>query len=250
MNSSTAAAPASRPASSRTGSRPPRIAADQPRSGPRSSFGNPEHVADQPDGQRRGEIFDEIERPGVLAAVEQRLASTSTRGWEGAQGARREGGGEPLADPRMAGRVVEHQAGRVVLVEGGVAHHRPEIDALVRREAPGVLVDRGDVGVAGEEDRPVAHPVDRVVAAQRAVGGVRVFEEAGGSARRRRTRRRGRARPASQPPGPETRPAVTLSTGCRRRIRSRRRGRGGRGPRPGPACWPGGSRRRPPGAPG
>ena len=145
----------------------------------RGAFGarDAQHVADQLDRQRRGEVADQVAGPplgdGVQHLVDHRLDPWLERP-ERAGG---EGRHQPLPDPGVIGRVVEHQARRVVLVERRLPHRRPEIDRLVRRVALGVVIDFGHVGVAGEEHRPVFHPLHRRVPPERVVGRERVVEK-------------------------------------------------------------------------
>jgi hypothetical protein len=79
-------------------------------------------------------------------------------------------------------RVVEDEAGRVVLVQRARAVLRGEFLVLVRAEGRSVLVDGDDVGVAGQEDAAVRHAPDRLVLAQGPVGRERVVVEVVGQA--------------------------------------------------------------------
>ncbi len=76
----------------------------------------------------------------------------------------------------MIGRIVEHQAGGVVVVDRAVPQGGPEHHPLVRAHPP-VPVDRGDVAVAREQVGAVRPAVDRGTLSQGAVVGVRVVEE-------------------------------------------------------------------------
>jgi len=67
-----------------------------------------------------------------------------------------------------SGRVVEDEAGRVVLEQRGVAVLRAELFALSELKGLRVFVDRDDVGVTREEHAAVGHAPHRLVRAQRA----------------------------------------------------------------------------------
>ena len=162
--------------------RRPRLQPAQDRQRPapeRRPFGarDAQHVADQLDRQRRGEVADQVAFAALGDRVQHLVDHRLDPRLERPERARGEGRHQPLAHPRVVGGVVEHQAGRVVLVERGRAHRRAEIDRLVRRIAGGVAIDLGHVGVAGEEHRAVRHPLDRRVAAERVIGRERVVEE-------------------------------------------------------------------------
>src|SRR5262249_14206153 len=84
-----------------------------------------EHVADELYRNRGGEVLDQVDRAAVGAArqraldqpVDQRLDARLQR----RERARREGRRQELAHAAVIGRVVEHQAGGVVLVQRAVA---------------------------------------------------------------------------------------------------------------------------------
>ncbi len=136
-----------------------------------------EEVADHLDRDRRREIGDDVEgllmRDGVDEGIDQRDDSRL----HDTDGARRQRAGDQSPNPAVQRRVVEHQAGRVVLVERRVAVFRPELDALVGAEARRVLVDRLDVRMAGEEIGAVRHALHRRMAPQRRVDGIGIGVE-------------------------------------------------------------------------
>ena len=86
---------------------------------------------------------------------------------ERAKRPRRERRCEALAHPRVARRIVEHEAGRVVLVERRVAHRAPEIHGLVGSEQPRIPVDRVEIGMAGQEPGTARQRLQRRMAAER-----------------------------------------------------------------------------------
>ncbi len=167
-NAVTARLPASSTSADRTGSRAPRIASDQSRSGPRSPAARPAGC-DHLDGDRGGEILDQVDGTPRLRPVEEAVhqatmpasIAATARGVSAPAMMRRTGCG--------ARRIVEDEARRVVAVERGgprlrPPELRPELDGLVRAEGRGVLLDRAKVGVALWQDLPVAEGVDRACA--------------------------------------------------------------------------------------
>jgi len=144
---------------------------------------NAEHVADELHGNRGGEILDQVDRAAVGAArqrtvdqpIDQRLDARLQR----REHARRESRRQQLAHAAVIGRIVEHQAGGVVLVEQAVGEVGSKVVSLVRAPGFGVAIDRGAVVVAAEEIRPVRHAMDRIVLAQCAVERERIGQERG-----------------------------------------------------------------------
>ena len=98
---------------------------------------------------------------------------------QGGKRARREGGGQQLAHPRMQGWIVEHQAGRVMSVERRAdAELGAELGLLVRAHAR-VAVAQRDVLVARQEHAAVGQALDGREAAQRVIVGEGIVEERG-----------------------------------------------------------------------
>ena len=126
-----------------------------------------EHVADELDRKLHREIVQEIEAPHPGDLVERARDDLLDPRPERAERPRRERRGEALAHPGVARRIVEDEAGGVVLVERGVAHGARKIHRLVGREQPGIPVDRVEIGVAGQEPGPVRQRLQRRVAAER-----------------------------------------------------------------------------------
>jgi hypothetical protein len=75
-----------------------------------------QHVADQLDRQRGCEVGDEIDPPARLGAIEQAIDQRLDARLKRFERARREERCQQPADPRVVGRVVEHQAGGVMFV--------------------------------------------------------------------------------------------------------------------------------------
>ena len=135
-------------------------------------------------------------RPRAAIDVEQAVDALDQALLHRRDVARRQRAGDQAAHARVQRRIVEDQAGRVVLEQRRGAVLRQELLVLVGAEGRGVLVDGDDVGVAAEEDAAVGHALDRRVLAQGAVGrdtGRRRSCRAGASGR---SRRRGRGRRA------------------------------------------------------
>ncbi len=113
--------------------------------------GHAQHVADELQRDRRGKIRDQVHaalRGGAIEQpVDQRLDARLQRLQRpGCEGRRQE-----LAHPAVVGRIVEDEAGRVVLVERARAEVGPEIDLLVRAPGLGIAIDGRTVVVAAEE---------------------------------------------------------------------------------------------------
>ena len=119
-----------------TGSSAPRIASDQSRNGPRSACGMPSMSPISCTGIAAAKSSIRSIVPRSAAASSRRSTSASMRGCIARKRARRERRRQQLADAGVDRRIVEHQAGGVVLVEQAVAEVRPELDCLVR--APGL----------------------------------------------------------------------------------------------------------------
>ena len=94
-------------------------------------------------------------------------------------GARRQGACDGAADPCVKRRVVEHQRGRMMLVEKRVAEFRPELDLLVGGENGAVLVDTEQVGMARQEQPAGRKFMDRCPDPQRRIMRMRIVDEAG-----------------------------------------------------------------------
>jgi len=78
-----------------------------------------------------------------------------------------------------AGRIVEDEAGRVVLIEQGLAIFRQELAFLVGGERLGILVGGDEVVIARQEIAAARHPLDRLVLPQCTIGRVGVDIELG-----------------------------------------------------------------------
>ena len=95
-----------------------------------------EQIADHLDRDGGGEVGDQVgRRPCCRHPVEQAVDQRGDRRLHVGDRARREGAGDDAAHARVQRRVVEHQAGGVVLVEQAVAVLRPELALLVGGEA-------------------------------------------------------------------------------------------------------------------
>ena len=151
-----------------TGSSAPRIASDQSRSGPRSSCGTPSRLPITSIGIAAAK--SSIRSTSPLAAIASSSRSTSairSRLHPGDR-ARRQRAGDQPPHAGVRRRIVEHQAGGVMLEQQRVAVFRRELAFLVGGEQRGVLVDRDQIVVAGEEIAAVAQPLDRLRASRSA----------------------------------------------------------------------------------
>ena len=90
----------------------------------------------------------------------------------------REGGGHDAAHAGVQGRIVEHEAGGVMFEQGRA---NPELRGkgrvFVRDIGGGVTVDRVQIGVAGNQKRPVGLRTDGGVGQQLVVMGKGVVGE-------------------------------------------------------------------------
>ena len=127
-------------------------------------------VADDLDGNGGGEIFDQI---GVAGhRVEQLVDDGDQAGFHPRQRLGREGGGHDAAHAGVQGRIVEHEA-------GGVVFEQRRSDPEFRRKgrvfvgdiSAGVTVDRVQISVAGDQERPVRLRTDGGVGQQLVVMG-------------------------------------------------------------------------------
>ena len=138
---------------------------------------NAEQVADQlyRDGGRQ--VIDDVDDAALRRRIEQPVNQRFDARLERLQRPRRKDRGEQPADPRVDRRVVEHEARRVMFVERAVGKFRFEIDLLVRAPGRGIVIDRHEVVVAGQEKRSIGQAVDRRELAQGSVCRIRVIEE-------------------------------------------------------------------------
>ena len=100
--------------------------------------------------------------PRSAAAFQQPIDQRFDPRLQRAQRARRKGRRQQLSHPRVIGRIVEHQACRVMLVEQAVGEIRPEVELLVGTPSRGVAIDRETIVIAGQEIRPVRHAMNRI----------------------------------------------------------------------------------------
>jgi hypothetical protein len=167
------------------GSRAPRIASDQSRSGARSSSGTASRLPMISTGIALANEGDQVDLGARRARgddVEQAVDALDEPALHRRDVARRQRSRDQAAYPRVQRRVVEDQARRVMLEERRRTVLGQELLALVRAEGRAVLVDGDDVGVAAQEDAAVGHPLDRGVPAQGAIRRVRIVVEALGQA--------------------------------------------------------------------
>src|SRR2546427_364963 len=136
-----------------------------------------EHVADELDGQRGGEVLHDVHPTPGGGAVEEPVHEPDDTRLERGKRPRSERRGEQLPDARVVGRIAEDDARRVMLVERARAELRRELHTLVGVPREVVLVDGGDVIVAREEVRAIRAAVHRVPAPQPVVVGERVVVE-------------------------------------------------------------------------
>ena len=136
-----------------------------------------EQIADQLHRDRRGEILDQVDGAAFGGSVEQPVDQRLDARAHHLQRARREGRRQQLADAGVNRRIVEDEAGGVVLVQQAVAKVRLERRFLVGAPGPGVAIDLDQIVVAGEEIRAVRQAVHRVVLAQRAIDRIGIVEE-------------------------------------------------------------------------
>ena len=156
------------------------MASDQPRNGPRSSCGMPSMSPISATGIAAAKSLDEIDLSLDRRFFQQPIDELFDAGLQNLQGARRECRSQKLADPGVIGRIVEHQACCVVLVEEAIGEVGPEIEFLVRTPNCGVTIDRQTIVVARQKIRSVRHPMHRIELAERAVGRVGVVKEGSG----------------------------------------------------------------------
>lgn len=138
-----------------------------------------EQVADHLDRYGGREILDQVDIALLGHAVEQAVDKGYQPGLHRRDRARRQRAHHDLAHARMQRRIVEDEAGGVVLVEGCLAELRQELDLLVGRERPGVAVDAVEIGIARQHHRAVGKTLDRCALQQRAIGGEGVVRKAG-----------------------------------------------------------------------
>ena len=116
-----------------------------------------EQVADHLDRNRGREILDQIDIAPGGESVEQAVDQRHQIGFHLGDRARRQRAHDQPAHPRVRRRVVEHEAGGVVLVEQRGAVFRRELLLLVGGEHLGVLVDGDEVVIARQEPGAVGH---------------------------------------------------------------------------------------------
>ncbi len=110
--------------------------------------------------------------------VERARAATRHAQLQVGDGAARQRPHDQLAHARVQRRVVEDEAGGVVLVQRGAgAVLGPELDVLVGAEGGRVAVDRDQVRVPGQEPAAIRHGAHRLARAQGGVDRVRVGQE-------------------------------------------------------------------------
>ena len=160
-----------------TGSSAPRIASDQPRKGPRSACGTPSRLPMISTGMAAAKSSIRSARPFALHRVEQAVDQRDEPRLHLGDHAVRQRGLDRAAHMGVQRRIVEHEAGGVMLEQRRVAVFRAELDLLVGGEHARVAIDRVAVAPAREEIGAVRHAVHRIVLAQRAIIGKRIVDE-------------------------------------------------------------------------
>ena len=151
-----------------TGSSAPRIASDQPRSGPRSACGTPSRLPMISTGMAAAKSSIRSARPFAAIASSSRSTSATSAGLHLGDDAVRQRHLDRAAHMGVQRRIVEHEAGGVVLEQRRIAVFRAELDLLVGGEHPRVAVDRVAVAPARDADRrrPASDAPDRARAAR------------------------------------------------------------------------------------
>ncbi|MGY3422813.1 hypothetical protein ACVWZW_003288 [Bradyrhizobium sp. F1.13.4] len=114
-------------------------------------MGHVEQIADHLDGDRCGEVLDQLAITFGGDGVEQAVDELDDIRLHPRDRARRQRAHDQAPHARMGRRVVEDEARGVVLVERGVAVFRRELALLVRAERFCVLVGRDEIVIAGQE---------------------------------------------------------------------------------------------------
>src|SRR5262249_37840538 len=141
------------------------------------ALGHPQHVTYQLDRDGRGEVRDQVHSAASGRAIEHAVYEGVDGGLQRHQRPRGERGGEQLADPTVIRRVVEDEAGGVVLIEDALSHAGPEVHRLVRAPRLVVAIHRGAIVVAAQEVGAVRHAMNRGVLAQSSVDRVRIVQK-------------------------------------------------------------------------
>ena len=106
------------------------MASDQPRNGPRSCARDVQQIADDLDRDARGEVFDQVGLGSLREVIQQAVDQRLDLGFHASDRPLVERAHDEPAHARMQRRIVEHQAGGVMLVERAVAEFRPELGFL------------------------------------------------------------------------------------------------------------------------
>ena len=160
-----------------TGSSAPRIASDQPRNGPRSACGTPSRLPMISTGMAAAKSSIRSARPLSRHRVEQSVDQRDQPGLHLGDHAVRQRHLDRAAHMGVQRRIVEHEAGGVVLEQRRVAVFRAELDLLVGGEHARVAIDRVAIAPARDQVGAVRHAMHRIVLAQRAVIGKRIVDE-------------------------------------------------------------------------
>ena len=160
-----------------TGSSAPRIASDQPRSGPRSACGTPSRLPMISTGMAAAKSSIRSARPFRRHRVEQPVDQRDEPRLHLGDHAVRQRHLDRAAHMGVQRRIVEHEAGGVVLVKRRIAVFRAELDLLVGGEHPRIAIDRIAIAPARDQIGAVRHAVHRIVLAQRVIIRKRIVDE-------------------------------------------------------------------------
>ena len=131
-----------------------------------------EQVADHLNRNRGGKILDQFHIPLGGEPIEQPLHQRDQVRLHLRDGARRQRAHDQPPHPRMRRRIVEYEAGGVVLVQQRVAVFRREFASLVGGEKFCAFVDADQVVVAGQKIAAVRQTLDRRMLPQCTIGRV------------------------------------------------------------------------------
>ena len=138
-----------------------------------------EQVADDLDRNGGGEILDQVGAPLRGHRVEQSIDQRDEAGFHLGDDAVRQRHLDRAAHMGVQRRIVEHEAGGVMLEQRRIAVFRAELDLLVGGEHARIAVDRVAIAPARDQVGAVRHAMHRIVLAQRAVIRERIVDEVG-----------------------------------------------------------------------
>ena len=136
--------------------------------------GHIEQVADHLDRDRGGKILDQFDIALRGESSEQPVHQRDQVGLHFGDGARRQRAHDQPPHPRMRRRVVEHEAGGVVLVQQRIAVFRRKFLFLVGREKLCAFVDADQIVVAGQKVAAIRQTLDRFALSQCTIGRIGV----------------------------------------------------------------------------